>query len=59
MSKQYQTIYLHGKIIATNKLSPKRARIVREMVGLENLIQQGIMVDIAINRLKELSEKMK
>lgn len=54
-----QAIYLYGKTISTRKLSLKYRRVVREMIGLELLIQKGIMVDIAIVRLNELAKEIR
>lgn len=51
-------IHLHNRNISINT-DPNKYGIIREAIGLELLIQKGIMVDMAINRLKQLAEKMK
>jgi hypothetical protein len=51
-------IHLHNRNVSVNT-HPSKYGIIREAIGLELLIQKGIMVDMAINRLKQLAEEMK
>ena len=54
-----QEIYLYNRNIDTNGYSRHKIEIIKELAGLELLIQKGIKGQWIINRLKELAEKMK